>query len=67
MSKHIARKPAAWQTEAVRVTTDMVQYWLRGTMVKIVKSESVAMIGAGEAFVISAQAIGALVNGKMES
>ena len=60
-------KPVAWQTNPAYITTDMVQYWLRGSFVKVTKAEAITKINQGKAFVISGQAIGALVNGKMES
>jgi len=63
----IARKPAAWQIDPANITTAMVQHWSNGIMGKIAKAEAVAMVQQGSAFVINEQAIGALVNGNMES
>lgn len=62
-------KPQAWQLNPENVKTETVQYWRNGIMLTAQMSRMGAreMIRQKTAFVISDQAIGALINGEMKS
>ena len=55
-------KPSGWQLDPEKITTSKVQFWRNGSMLtaQISNEEAKQMIKDGKAFVISAQAIGAL-------
>ena len=63
------RTPQGWQRDPNQVQSDYVQFWSNGVMVTAQMSCSDAQdrVWTGRAFVISSQAIGALVDGKMSS
>lgn len=65
----ISRQPAPWQRDPNQITTEHVQFWSRGVMVTCTMTRAAAQesVKAGRSFVISSQAIGALVEGRMES
>ncbi len=65
----IIRRPAVWQTDPSMVTSRNVQFWHKGMMVtaQMAKAWAQEKVRNGEAFVINQQAIGALINGSMES
>ena len=52
-----------------RIKTETVQYWRNGIMVtaQMTKATAKELVKNGEAFVISSQAIGAIIDGKKSS
>lgn len=69
MRTKINRTPKAWQTDPSNITTDRVQFWSNGVIVTAQMSKTAAQeaVSEGRAFVITEQAIGAIVNDQMFS
>lgn len=67
--KQIVRTPAQWQQDASKIETSTVQYWRMGVMVtaQMTKERAQELVRGGSAFVITSQAIGAIINGSMEA
>ena len=62
-------RPTGHQLDPKRIETDTVQYWRNGVMMTAQMSNATAqeMVRDGRAFVISSQAIGAIINGVSHS
>ena len=61
VSEKPSRQPKAWQVDPANVQTAKVQYWRNGVcMSDVALDKAREMVANGSAFVISAQAIGAL-------
>ena len=62
-------RPTGWQLDPSRVTTATVQMWRNGVMVTAMMSNEAARqaVREGRAFVMSSQAVGAMVNGVSNS
>jgi len=62
-------RPSGWQLDANNIKTETVQYWQHGIMktAQITNADARRMINDGVAFVISDQAIGAMVDGRSDS
>ena len=58
-----------WQHDPEQINTNNVQFWHNGIMVtaQMTKATAQEKVRNGTAFVISGQAIGAMVNGKKMS
>ena len=57
-------QPNKWQRNPYEVQTETVQYWANGVMITLLsKAEARQRVEDGEAFVITDQAIGQMVNG----
>lgn len=58
-------RPSGWQINPETITSNKVQYWSNGTMItaQITNEKAKNMIKNGEAFAISSQAIGQMING----
>lgn len=58
-------KPKGWQLDPEMIDTEKVQYWHNGIMLtaNITRENAQRMITKNEAFVISSQAIGSMLNG----
>jgi len=58
-------KPKDWQTDPRMIDTNKVQYWNNGVMLTamMTKETAIEKVTNGEAFVITGQAIGTMVNG----
>jgi hypothetical protein len=71
MSKRNQRKeyrPSGWQLDPESITTERVQYWSNGVMSWFVTREQARrMVTNGNAFVVSDQAIGAMIDGVANS
>ena len=63
------RTPQAWQVDPSNVKTNKVQFWSNGTMVTAEMNQVNARqaVSEGRAFVMTEQAVGAMVNGQMSS
>ena len=63
------RTPQQWQQDPNQVQSERVQFWSNGVMVtaQMSCSEAQDRVWTGRAFVISSQAIGAMVAGEMRS
>ena len=61
--------PRPDQTNPENVTSGNVQFWSNGVMrtAQMTRETAREMVASGEAFVISAQAVGALQNGQRNS
>ena len=55
-----------WQLDPNRITSETVQYWRNGVMLtaQMRRAEARERVRTGLAFVMTSQAIGALVNGQ---
>ena len=64
-----SRVPQAWQRDPNQIDTSKVQFWANGVMAScnIMREDAQKMVTKGIAFVISGQAIGAIINGEMAS
>ena len=69
MTKRIIRTPKDWQLNPDNIETVFVQFWRNGVMITSQMTNEAAKkaVKAGTAFVISGQAIGAMIDGKMSS
>lgn len=58
-----------WQKNPESIKIERVQYWRRGIMLtaQMTKEAAQELVENGEAFVITGQAIGAVINGKKAS
>ena len=55
-----------WQNDPKQIKTNWVQYWKNGIMLtaQLSKENAQELVRTGEAFVISSQAVGAIINEK---
>lgn len=67
--KQIIRTPKDWQKDPKQVTTPFVQYWRNGVMItaQVTNEKAREMVKNGVAFVMTDQAIGAMIDGQMAS
>ncbi len=58
--------PQAWQTDPSLIDTETVQYWRDGVMLtaQMKKERARELVETGQAFVITGQAIGTILNGE---